>query len=211
MARRGLIFSFDTFLKNIFFIYSWETHRERQRYGQREKQAPCREPNVGLDPGTPGSCPEPKEDAQPLSHPGGPHLTLIYTASTSLFPRDSPGLLLPSCISISTSPLHSKISLIGNFHGHVNSYICPELCKALGGGGARRAGLQETHGLAKVNQQNKQNNHHSVRARAEVSTSYEDLLKIVAVGRKIRWGRWRGVWNRWEVIATLSDWKRQKK
>ena len=153
---------------------------------------------MGLDPGTPGSCPEPKEDAQPLSHPGGPHLTLIYTASTSLFPRDSPGLLLPSCISISTSPLHSKISLIGNFHGHVNSYICPELCKALGGrgqgrgrharegGGARRAGLQETHGLAKVNQQNKQNNHHSVRARAEVSTSYEDLLKIVAVGRKIR-------------------------
>ena len=90
---------------------------------------------MGLDPGTPGSCPEPKEDAQPLSHPGGPHLTLIYTASTSLFPRDSPGLLLPSCISISTSPLHSKISLIGNFHGHVNSYICPELCKAEGGPG----------------------------------------------------------------------------
>ena len=23
--------------------------------GQREKQAPCREPDVGLDPGTPGS------------------------------------------------------------------------------------------------------------------------------------------------------------
>ena len=37
-----------------------------------EKQAPCRKPDVGLDPGTPGSRPEPKGDAQPLSHPGVP-------------------------------------------------------------------------------------------------------------------------------------------
>ena len=44
-----------------------ESKREGQRHRQREKQAPCREPNVGLDPGTPGSCPEPKADAQPLS------------------------------------------------------------------------------------------------------------------------------------------------
>ena len=35
-----------------------------------EKQAPCRELDVGLDPRTPGSQPEPKADAQPLSHPG---------------------------------------------------------------------------------------------------------------------------------------------
>ena len=27
-----------------------DTHRERQRHRQREKQAPCREPDVGLDP-----------------------------------------------------------------------------------------------------------------------------------------------------------------
>ena len=46
--------------------------RERQRHGQREKQAPCGEPHVGLDPRTPGSGPEPKADAQPLSHPGAP-------------------------------------------------------------------------------------------------------------------------------------------
>ena len=39
---------------------------------QREKQAPCREPNVGLDPGTAGSQPELKADAQPLSHPDIP-------------------------------------------------------------------------------------------------------------------------------------------
>ena len=31
--------------------------RERQRHRQREKLAPCREPDVGLDPGSPGSHP----------------------------------------------------------------------------------------------------------------------------------------------------------
>ena len=41
-----------------------------QRQGQREKQAPCREPDAELDPRTPGSRPEPKAEAQPLSHPG---------------------------------------------------------------------------------------------------------------------------------------------
>ena len=40
-----------SFLK--YFIYSWETEkeRERQRHGQGEKQAPRREPDVGLNPG----------------------------------------------------------------------------------------------------------------------------------------------------------------
>ena len=46
---------------------------ERQRYRQREKWAP-REPEVGLDPRTPGSRPELKADAQPLSHQGAPGL-----------------------------------------------------------------------------------------------------------------------------------------
>ena len=54
------------------FIYSRETQRERQIHRQREKQAPCREPDMGLNPGTPGPCPELKADAQPLSHPGVP-------------------------------------------------------------------------------------------------------------------------------------------
>ena len=31
------------------------------------------EPDVGLDPGTPGSCPEPKADVQRLSHLGIPN------------------------------------------------------------------------------------------------------------------------------------------
>ena len=46
--------------------------REKERERQREKQAPCREPDVGLDPWTPGSCPGLKAGAKPLSHPGIP-------------------------------------------------------------------------------------------------------------------------------------------
>ena len=34
-----------------------DTEKESQRHRQREKQAPCREPNMGLDPGAPGSGP----------------------------------------------------------------------------------------------------------------------------------------------------------
>ena len=49
-----------------------DTERKRQRHKQREKQAPCREPDVGLDPKTPGSHPGPKAEAQLLSHPGIP-------------------------------------------------------------------------------------------------------------------------------------------
>ena len=47
-----------------------DTETERQRHWQREKQAPCRVPDVGLDLGTPGSHPELKADAQSLNHPG---------------------------------------------------------------------------------------------------------------------------------------------
>ena len=45
---------------------------ERQRHRQREKQAPCREPDMGLDPGTPELRPGPKAGTKPLSHPGLP-------------------------------------------------------------------------------------------------------------------------------------------
>ena len=34
-----------------------ERERKRQRRTQREKQAPCREPDIGLNPGSPGSGP----------------------------------------------------------------------------------------------------------------------------------------------------------
>ena len=43
-----------------------------QRHRQREKQAPCREPDAGLNPRTSGSRSGPKAGAKPLSHPGIP-------------------------------------------------------------------------------------------------------------------------------------------
>ena len=49
-----------------------DTKRERQRHRQREKQAAYGESDAGLHPRTPGSHPEPKADAQLLSHPGVP-------------------------------------------------------------------------------------------------------------------------------------------
>ena len=45
---------------------------EKGRDGQREKQAPCREPDMGLDPRTLGSQPELDADVQPLSLLGAP-------------------------------------------------------------------------------------------------------------------------------------------
>ena len=40
-----------------------DTETERHRHKKREKQALYREPDVGLHPGTPGSCPELKAGA----------------------------------------------------------------------------------------------------------------------------------------------------
>ena len=37
-----------------------EREREGQRHRQREKQAPCKEPDARLDPRSPGSHPRPK-------------------------------------------------------------------------------------------------------------------------------------------------------
>ena len=51
-----------------FYLLIHERHRERERQKQ-EKQAPCKDPNMGL---LSGSHPEPKADTQPLSDPGVP-------------------------------------------------------------------------------------------------------------------------------------------
>ena len=40
--------------------------------GRGRSRLIAEEPDVGLDPTTPGSRPEPKADAQPLCHPGAP-------------------------------------------------------------------------------------------------------------------------------------------
>ena len=48
-----------------------------------------REPDVGFDPGSPGSHPEPKAGAKPLRHPGFPFLVfrcVVVAGGLNVFP-----------------------------------------------------------------------------------------------------------------------------
>ena len=57
----------------ILFIHERNTEREAETQAEGEAGSPLtKEPNAGLDPRTPGSHPELKTDAQPLSPPGAP-------------------------------------------------------------------------------------------------------------------------------------------
>ena len=58
-----------------------DTKREAETQAEGEAGS-MQGPDAGLDPGTPGSRPEPKADAQPLSHLGVPTLTLLSQLST---------------------------------------------------------------------------------------------------------------------------------
>ena len=58
------------FFLDFIYLFMRDPERERQRHRQRGKQAPCGEPDAGLDPRTPGSLLELKADAQPRSPPG---------------------------------------------------------------------------------------------------------------------------------------------
>ena len=104
--------------KNILFIHSWETYRERQRHRQRKKQALYGEPSVRLDPRTLGSWPEPKADANhsatqmPLS---GHILLCFYFLYSSLYlPITLLGLPAPNyhIPNQSILALHSPTSTI---------------------------------------------------------------------------------------------------
>ena len=55
------------------------TEREREAETQAEGEAGSmhQEPNVGFDPGSPGSRPGPKAGAKPLGHPGIPLYTIF--------------------------------------------------------------------------------------------------------------------------------------
>ena len=65
------------------------THREKEREREREAETQAegeagsmlREPDVVLDPGSPGSHPEPKAGAKPLRHPGIPIFYVILNGN----------------------------------------------------------------------------------------------------------------------------------
>ena len=56
---------------NFFFMIV--TEREAETQAEGEAGYMHREPDVGFDPGSPGSCPGPKAGAKPLRHPGIPY------------------------------------------------------------------------------------------------------------------------------------------
>ena len=70
------------FFKDFIYLFMKDTHTQRQRHRQKEKQAPHKEPNEGTRSWIPGSGPEPKADIQPLSHPGVPGLSFKGSVNT---------------------------------------------------------------------------------------------------------------------------------
>ena len=91
----GCLGGFPPFEKNFLKIFIYSFMRDTER------QAPCREPDVGLDPRTPGSCPGRKAGAQPLSHlsipffpfkelRGGRHIALEFPSLDSCPPHTHP-------------------------------------------------------------------------------------------------------------------------
>ena len=66
------------------------TQREREAETQAEGEAGSmhREPNMGFDPGSPGSRPGPKAGVKPLRHPGIPGMT-FFLKGLYLFMRDT--------------------------------------------------------------------------------------------------------------------------
>ena len=69
------------------------TQREREAETQAEGEAGSmhREPDVGFDPGSPGSRPGPKAGAKPLRHPGIPSFFFFFffLRFMYLFTRDT--------------------------------------------------------------------------------------------------------------------------
>ena len=70
-----MLFFFFSFLKD--FIYLFDRGGGAEGEGEANTWM-SREPDVGLDPRTPGSHPELKADAQPLSHPGVLRVLITY-------------------------------------------------------------------------------------------------------------------------------------
>ena len=64
------------------FLFIYDSHRERERGTETQAEGEAgsmhREPDVGFDPGSPGSRPGPKAGAKPLRHPGIPRAVYLY-------------------------------------------------------------------------------------------------------------------------------------
>ena len=55
-----------------------DTERKAETQAEGEAGSLHQEPDMGFDPGSPGSCPGPKADAKPLRHPGIPSRLFLF-------------------------------------------------------------------------------------------------------------------------------------
>ena len=71
------------------------TEREAETQAEGEAGSMHQEPNVGLDPGSPGSRPGPKAGAKPLRHPGIPGVCILNSIKVVLL-DGPPVTILPA-------------------------------------------------------------------------------------------------------------------
>ena len=68
-----------------FYLFVIVTHRERENEAETQAEGEAgsmhREPDVGLDPGSPESRPGPKAGAKLLRHPGIPRIFFNFCSS----------------------------------------------------------------------------------------------------------------------------------
>ena len=91
----------------IFFsLFIYDSHREREREREAETQAEGeagsmhREPDVGFDPGSPGSRPGPKAGAKPLRHPGIPESYIMIQINIKLARLKNTTYMIPIISSV---------------------------------------------------------------------------------------------------------------
>ena len=109
------------FLFKDFYLFMKDTQRQAET---QEKQTPCGEPDVGLDPRTLRSQPEPKAGAHPLSPPGA----LREASLVGKAPPRSPSLCgsLDLGLSLEQSPSPSLPTVPGTISRFFFLQVLPQ-------------------------------------------------------------------------------------
>ena len=80
----GTLFKIGLFFFFKIYLFMRDTEREARDTSGERSRLPARSPMWDSIPGPPGSHPEPKADAQPLSHPGVLYSSLLNSTSMLL-------------------------------------------------------------------------------------------------------------------------------
>ena len=109
--------------------------------GRGRSRLPAGEPDVGLDPRTPGSRPELKADAQPLRHPGAPKAPNFgREKEVTIFSLHLKFEFCPIPKSLSLIPLRGKVGKERSF----GALLLPPMRAYENPGSRRKFGLCST-------------------------------------------------------------------